>query len=42
MDHGFVKERQMRKRLTVLAFTIATLIALWAQPALAILRPGHS
>ena len=32
----------MRKRLIVLAFTIATLFALWVQPALAIMRPGHS
>jgi len=32
----------MKKRLTVLAFTVATFIALWAQPALAIWRPGHS
>ena len=31
----------MRKRLTVVAFTIATLFALWAQPALAIMRPAH-
>ena len=32
----------MRTRLTVLALTIATFLALWAQPAFAILRPGHS
>jgi len=31
----------MRKRLTVIALTVGTLLALWAQPALAILRPGH-
>lgn len=31
----------MRKRFTVLALTVATFIALWAQPALAIWRPGH-
>jgi hypothetical protein len=31
----------MRKRLTVVAFTIATLFALWVQPALAIYRPAH-
>jgi len=31
----------MRNRLIVLAFTIATLLALWAQPAFAILRPAH-
>ncbi len=32
----------MRTRLTVLALTIATMLALWAQPALAMFRPGHS
>lgn len=32
----------MKKRLTVLAFSVATFLVLWAQPALAILRPGHS
>jgi hypothetical protein len=32
----------MKKRLTVLALTTATFLALWAQPAMAILRPGHS
>jgi hypothetical protein len=32
----------MRRRLTVLALTAATFLALWAQPAMAILRPGHS
>ena len=32
----------MRRRLAVLALTVGTLLALWAQPALAILRPGHS
>lgn len=32
----------MRKRLTVLALTVATFLALWVQPALAIWRPGHS
>jgi hypothetical protein len=31
----------MRKRLTVIALTVGTFLALWAQPALAILRPGH-
>lgn len=31
----------MRKRLTVIGLTVATMLALWAQPALAILRPGH-
>jgi len=31
----------MRNRLTVIALTVATLLALWAQPAFAILRPGH-
>jgi hypothetical protein len=31
----------MRRRITVIALTMATTIALWAQPALAILRPGH-
>lgn len=31
----------MRRRLIVLALTAATFVALWAQPALAILRPGH-
>ena len=31
----------MRNRLTVIALTVATLLVLWAQPALAILRPGH-
>lgn len=31
----------MRNRITVIALTVATLLALWAQPALAILRPGH-
>jgi hypothetical protein len=31
----------MRKRFTVLAFAVATFMALWAQPAFAILRPGH-
>ena len=31
----------MRKRLTVMAFTVATLLALWVQPALAMFRPGH-
>jgi hypothetical protein len=32
----------MRKRLVVLALTVGTFLALWAQPAFAILRPGHS
>lgn len=32
----------MKKRLTVMALTTATFLALWAQPALAIWRPGHS
>jgi hypothetical protein len=32
----------MRRRLTVLALTTATFLALWAQPAMAIWRPGHS
>jgi hypothetical protein len=31
----------MRTRLTVLALSIATFLALWAAPALAIMRPGH-
>ena len=31
----------MRRRITVIALTISTMVALWAQPALAILRPGH-
>jgi hypothetical protein len=31
----------MRRRLTVLALTVATFLALWAQPAMAIWRPGH-
>ena len=31
----------MRSRVVVLALTVATLLALWAQPALAIWRPGH-
>lgn len=31
----------MRRRITVISLTMATMVALWAQPALAILRPGH-
>jgi hypothetical protein len=31
----------MRNRLTVIVLTVATLLALWAQPVLAIWRPGH-
>ncbi len=31
----------MRKRLMVLALTVATFLALWVQPAMAIWRPGH-
>ena len=32
----------MRRRLTILALTVATFLALWVQPALAgIWRPGH-
>jgi len=31
----------MRKRLVVLALTVGTFMALWIQPAFAILRPGH-
>ena len=31
----------MRTRIVVLALTVATFLALWVQPALAILRPGH-
>ena len=31
----------MRNRLVVLALTVATFLALWAQPAIAIWRPGH-
>lgn len=31
----------MRKRLTAIALTVATMLALWAQPALAMWRPGH-
>lgn len=31
----------MKSRLTILALTVATFLALWAQPAFAIFRPGH-
>ena len=31
----------MRTRLTVLALSVATFLALWAAPALAMWRPGH-
>lgn len=31
----------MRRRITVLAVMTAALVAMWAQPAFAILRLGH-